>query len=195
MVVDLGGGVDAGLRVAIKGVEQRVAEGVIVGSELGFDVRERNVAADADVHALRHLWKVEVRIHHHWIIAIFFVLTQQLLTEDAVRGGEAVVQAPQIGDAEAPIKMIGLHRVWLALYVDHFLIGLDGIGHLVVGRGEVAVLTIERRRRTEPGRLIRCAKCSSSRRNSASRKSGYRFSSTTRRGLRSKAPASRGRIA
>jgi hypothetical protein len=48
-----------------------------------------------------------------------------LLAEDAVRGGEAIVQAPQIGDAKAPVKMIGLHRVWLPLDVDYFLIGLD----------------------------------------------------------------------
>src|SRR5579871_1644029 len=47
--------------------------------------------------------------------------------------GEAVVQAIQRRDAEAPVDMIGLHSIGLSLDVKHFLIELHRIATLCVG--------------------------------------------------------------
>jgi hypothetical protein len=93
MVVQLDRRVDAYLRVAVVGVKDRVGVGVIVGRELSLDVRQRDVAADAEDHAVGDLREVGVVVEHDGVEAVLRILHQKLLAQDAVRGGEAVVGA------------------------------------------------------------------------------------------------------
>ena len=58
MLVEPGGGVDAGLRVAIESIEQRMAVSVVVRRKLRLNIRQRDVAADAHVHSLGHVRKI-----------------------------------------------------------------------------------------------------------------------------------------
>ena len=85
--------------------------GVVVGRELGFDIRQRDVAADADVHALGDVRDVEVEVVHHGVVAVLVVAGEELLREDALGGGVAIVLAPELGDAEAPVEVLGLDGV------------------------------------------------------------------------------------
>src|ERR1700722_6349209 len=107
-----------------------MAVGIVVGRKLSFNIGQRNVASDANVRALANVREVQVEIHHDRIEAILFPwrVPQQLLAEIALRRGETVVESPQPGKPESPIKMIRLYGVRLALDVEHFLIGFDGVG-------------------------------------------------------------------
>ncbi len=116
-----------------------MAIGVVVGRKLRLDVRQRNVPAYADVHALRHLRNVEIEVRHGNVEAILFVRSQKLVAENALGGGEAIIQAVNRRKAETPVDMIGLHGVRLALDVQDLLIHLDGISTLGVGRREVRI--------------------------------------------------------
>jgi hypothetical protein len=44
--------VNAGLCVGVIGEEQGMAICIVIGSQLGFDIRKRDIAPDADVEAL-----------------------------------------------------------------------------------------------------------------------------------------------
>ena len=75
---------------------------------------------------------------------------EQLLAEDSFRSCKTVVDSVQGCDAESPVEMIGLHRVGLALDVEHFLVWLDRVGFLRVRRGQIRVPGFVRRAHVEP---------------------------------------------
>ena len=66
-------------------------------------------------------------------------VVQQLLAEIAFGGGEAVIEAIEIGEAEAPIEVVGLNGIGSALDIERGLIELKGVGHFGVGRRQIAV--------------------------------------------------------
>jgi len=76
VIAQLRGHIDPGLRVAIEGVSERVAISIIIGGELRLDIRQRDVAADANVHALRHLRHIQIDISHRQVEAVLLVLAQ-----------------------------------------------------------------------------------------------------------------------
>jgi hypothetical protein len=103
MVVESNGSVNTGLRVAVKGVEQRVAIRIVVGRQLCFDVRQGNITAHSNVQTLRYLWDVEVRVNLDGVISVFFAkarglvwaslcfAAEEFLAQNAFGGGEAVI--------------------------------------------------------------------------------------------------------
>ncbi len=101
---------------------------VIVGRELRLDVGDRDVAPDADHHAFGYLRNVDLAVHHREVEAIGEVVAKQLVARDAERRRVALVLAVDAGEAEAPIDMIGLHRVGQALEIDHRLVELRSVG-------------------------------------------------------------------
>ena len=149
--------VNPSLRVTVKRIKQRVAVRIVIRRQLRFDVGQRNVAPDANISSLANVWEIHVQIHHHRIEAILFSrrMPQQLLAEIPLCRGETVVQSPQSGKTEPPIKMVGLHRIRLAFNVEHFLIGFDRVRHFVVSRGKVVILPCRWIHST-----LRCAKVS-----------------------------------
>ena len=83
LVVDPGGRENAGLRVVIESVEQRMARHEIVRRQLRFDVRFGNDATDPDVHPLKNRREVEVEIDHRHIEAVIGVVLEQLVAKQA----------------------------------------------------------------------------------------------------------------
>jgi hypothetical protein len=63
--------------------QQRVATGVIVDCELGFNIRHRNVTAASDVESICNLRNIEVKIFHKGIKTTLAMVLKQLLTEPA----------------------------------------------------------------------------------------------------------------
>ncbi len=129
------------LGVRIVGVQQRMAVGVIVRRQLRFDVRHRDVAADAHVHAIGHAREVTFQVSHRDVVAVLGDITDtvgELVAPYAARVGVLGIRAPQCGHAEAPVEVLLLHHVRSALEVQRDLVDLGGIGLISIGRREVA---------------------------------------------------------
>src|SRR3974377_2097774 len=99
-----------------------MAVGVIVGSELGLNIGQRNIASDANVHSIGNLSPVQIHVSHHRVVTVLVVLCQQLLAEIALRGGKAVIQSVQLREAESPVEMVDLNRIGNALNVKRGLL-------------------------------------------------------------------------
>jgi hypothetical protein len=100
----------------------------VIGRKLGLDVRDRDVAADADLQPFKHFREPEIDVHHGKVITFPIVFAVELPARDAIGIGVAVILAVDGGEPEAPIEMIGLDRIGQAVNVEHGLIELAHIG-------------------------------------------------------------------
>jgi hypothetical protein len=79
--------------------------------------------------------EVEVEVVHDGVVAVFVIFDEELVGEDAFGGGVAIVLSVELGDAEAPVEVLGLNGVGEALDVEDLLVGNDLVGGVVVGGG------------------------------------------------------------
>ena len=71
-------------------------------------------------------------------IAVDLVVLQELIAQQAVSRGVAIVLAVDRRDAEAPVDVILLDRVGQPLEIDDRLIELDRIRVVIIGRRRIA---------------------------------------------------------
>ena len=71
---------------------------------------------------------VEVEVEHDGVVAVLVIAGEELLREDALGGGVAVVLALELGEAEAPVEVVGLDGVGQALDVEDLLVGVMRLG-------------------------------------------------------------------
>ncbi len=86
--------------------------------------------------------EVEVEVEHDGVVAVLVIEGEQLLREDTLGRGVTVILAPELGDAEAPVDVIGLNSVGEPLDVEDLLIRDDAIGIVVVGSGRVGTVAL-----------------------------------------------------
>ena len=106
---------------------------VIVGSELRFNVRRRNVPPKFDDHSLRHVGDVHEAISFHWIESVQTIVVQELSAKSPLRRSPAIVDTVHRCEAESPVHVIPLHGVRKAFsahygLVELKLVGDDGVG-------------------------------------------------------------------
>ena len=138
VTVELDRGDDAVLRVGVDRVQQRVGIADVVRRELRLDVRNRDVAADADVHALGDLREPEVEVVHDRVEAVGAAAVEVLVAEHAVGERVLVVGAVQQRQAATPVEVVALHDVGRALEVERELVELHGVRLERIGGGRVA---------------------------------------------------------
>src|SRR5580658_6751552 len=112
---------------------------------------QRDVAPDPHVQAVGNLRKIQVDVSHYRVVSVLIVLSDELVTENTLRSGEAIVEPVDIGEAEAPVEMIRLDRIRHFFNVESELIQLNGIGDLRVSRGGVCEPPAIRRADIESG--------------------------------------------
>src|SRR6266852_4843605 len=100
---------------------------VIARRHLSFDVGNGKESPDPYVHALRNLGKVKLAIERRHIVAIRAVLAQQLIAEDSLHDGVAIIEAIDVGDIESPVDAIPLRRIREPLDAENELIELDPV--------------------------------------------------------------------
>src|SRR5262249_35547895 len=103
------------LRVGVEGKEERVGAEVVVGRELGLDVRRRDPPTDPKLCALEDPRKVDVEVLLGRIEAIELVVLQELIAEPTASRRVAIVAAIEERRTEAPVDVICLNRVGRAL--------------------------------------------------------------------------------
>src|SRR5262249_5211578 len=137
--IDLHRSVDTALRVAIIGISQRVAVGIVIGGQLRFDIRQRNIASDSHVQSIGDFWEIKVCVDHYGVESVGPVLCQKLVAENTHGGSEAIIQPINAGDAKPPVEMIFLNRVDKSLDIQCSLIELKGIWYLVISRRQIPI--------------------------------------------------------
>ena len=137
-------GNNAGLRVRVNRVEKRMGIGVIVRRKLRFNVWQGYVAANTNIETLGDMRNINVDIIHDGVIPIFMIEFQQLLAKNSFGRGVAVVLPVKLRKAETPVHMVGLHRVWQALNIDHLLVRNDAVGAVVIRGGRVRAIALVR---------------------------------------------------
>ena len=130
------GRLNTGVGIVVEGVRHRVRRHVVVRRELGFDVRDRDVAPDPDHEAFHHLRDEHLAIGHRHVVAVVLVLVQELVAPQTERRGVAVVLAVDRRETEAPVDMVLLDRVGQPLDIEHGLVELDRVRIVGIrGRG------------------------------------------------------------
>ena len=79
VLVDLQRHHRAGVGVIVEAVGHRVRIHVVVRRQLGLDVGQRDIAPDADIHALEDSGDIDFAIHHRHVIARELVPLLQLV--------------------------------------------------------------------------------------------------------------------
>ena len=106
---------------------------VIVGSELRFNVRRRNVPPKFDDHSLGHAGDVHEAIGFHQIEAIRTIVIKELSAKPSLRRRPAIIDAVHRRDAESPVHVIPLQGVRKALDTHYGLVEFELVGNYGVG--------------------------------------------------------------
>ncbi len=128
----------ARVREVVERVRHGVAVHVVVGGQLRLDVRHRDEAPDAHHQPFRDLREERFAVEHREVHAVGLVLAQQLVAQQPVGRGVAVVRAVDGGDAHAPVHVVLLDGIGQAFQVDDGLVELRRVGRVVVRGRRVA---------------------------------------------------------
>ena len=95
----------------------------IVRRQLRFDVRLGNDSADSNVHPLKYVRDVEIKINHRHIEAVSSCCALASWSLNQPREmRKAIIEPVEKGDAKSPVDVIGLCFIRQAFDVEHDLV-------------------------------------------------------------------------